>query len=57
MKSMTGYAKRSCLLGDKKYTIEIKTLNSKQMDANVKVPAILRSKDLEIRSMLNQLER
>ena len=54
---MTGYAKRSCLLGDKKYTIEIKTLNSKQMDANVKVPAILRSKDLEIRSMLNQLER
>lgn len=57
MKSMTGYAKRTCNLGDKKITIEIKTLNSKQMDANVKLPASYREKDLEIRSMLNQLER
>jgi len=57
MKSMTGYAKRNLILGDKKITIEIKTLNSKQMDANVKLPASFRDKDLEIRSMLNQLER
>lgn len=54
---MTGYAKHTCTLGAKKLTIEIKTLNSKQMDANVKLPATYREKDLEIRSMLNQLER
>ena len=57
MKSMTGYAKKQCVFGEKKTTIEIKTLNSKQLDANVKLPNRYRSKDLDIRSMLNQLER
>lgn len=57
MKSMTGYAKKQCEIGAKKITIEIKTLNSKQMDANVKLPFSYRDKDLEIRSLLNQLER
>lgn len=57
MKSMTGYAKKQCEIGAKKITVEIKTLNSKQMDANVKLPFCYRDKDLEIRSMLNQLER
>lgn len=57
MKSMTGYAKHQCVIGDKKIIIEIKTLNSKQMDTNVRLPFSYRDKDLEIRSMLNQLER
>lgn len=57
MKSMTGYAKKQCVFGERKITIEIKTLNSKQLDANVKLPNRYRSKDLEIRSLLNQLER
>ena len=38
-------------------TVEIKTLNSKQMDANVKIPTELREKELEIRAMVNTLER
>lgn len=54
---MTGYAKRQCVLGEKKITVEIKTLNSKQMDVNTKLPFNYRDKDLEIRSMLNRLER
>ena len=54
---MTGYAKHQCVIGDKKIIIEIKTLNSKQMDTNVRLPFSYRDKDLEIRSMLNQLER
>ena len=54
---MTGYAKVQCLLGDKKLNIEIKTLNSKQLDLIVKVPAAYRSRELEIRSMLGRLER
>lgn len=57
MKSMTGFAQRQCVLGNRKLTIEIKTLNSKTLDIIFKAPAILRSKELEIRSMINRLER
>ena len=54
---MTGYAKVQSAFGDKKLNIEIKTLNSKQLDLIVKVPAAYRAKELEIRSMLGRLER
>ena len=54
---MTGYAKVQAALGDRKLNIEIKTLNSKQLDLIVKLPAILRIRELEIRAMLGQLER
>lgn len=57
MKSMTGFAKRQCEINGHKVTIEIKTLNSKTLDANVKVPARFRAHELDIRSMLNRLER
>jgi len=57
MKSMTGFAKRQCSLTDRKVTIEIKTLNSKALDLIVKAPSFLHSHEIEIRSMLNQLER
>lgn len=54
---MTGFAKRQCEIKGTKVNVEIKTLNSKQMDVNVKLPFVYRGKDLEIRSMLNRLER
>ncbi len=54
---MTGYAKVQSTLGDKKLNIEIKTLNSKQLDLIVKLPAAYRAKELDIRAMLGQLER
>ena len=54
---MTGFAKQQCEVHDKKYTLEIKTLNSKTLDINVKLPATLRAKELELRGMLNSLER
>lgn len=57
MKSMTGYAKVQSTFGDKKLNIEIKTLNSKQLDLIVKLPTAYRSKELEIRTMLGCLER
>ncbi|MBO4731037.1 MAG: YicC family protein [Bacteroidaceae bacterium] len=57
MKSMTGFAKKQCILDGRTITVEIKTLNSKGLDLIVKSPASLRSKDLEIRAMLNRLER
>ena len=57
MKSMTGYAKVQSTVGDKKLNIEIKTLNSKQLDLIVKLPAAYRSRELDIRALLAPLER
>ena len=57
MKSMTGFAKIQQETGSAVYTVEIKTLNSKQLDASVKIPTDFRDKELEIRAMLNRLER
>ena len=54
---MTGYAKVQSSLATKKVNIEIKTLNSKQLDLIVKLPAAYRSRELEIRAMLARLER
>ncbi len=57
MQSMTGYAKSTCTLGNKKISEEIKTLNSKQLDIITKLPTSYRSKELEIRAILGDLER
>lgn len=54
---MTGYAKVQSTAGDKKLNIEIKTLNSKQLDLIVKLPAAYRSRELDIRALLAPLER
>ena len=54
---MTGFAKKLCEIDGHKLSIEIKTLNSKQLDINVKLPFAYREKELEIRTMLNKLER
>ena len=49
IRSMTGYGKAECELSRKKITIEIKSLNSKQLELNTRLPGIYREKDLEIR--------
>lgn len=56
--SMTGYGKAICELPNKKISIEIKSLNSKQLDLNTRLPNLYREKDIEIRSLLgNKLKR
>lgn len=57
MKSMTGFAKTQFEIDNRTYSVEIKTLNSKQLDINTKLPTLFRDKDLEIRSLLNVLTR
>jgi len=52
LKSMTGFGKAECILPSKKLTIEIKSLNSKQIDTSTRLPAIYKSKDLQIRQIL-----
>lgn len=55
---MTGYGKAESEIGGTRYTIEIKTLNSKQFDPVLRIPAFLKDKELDIRNLLMQnLER
>ena len=58
IRSMTGYGKAECLLPNKKLTIEVKSLNSKQLDTNTRLPALYKEKELEIRKQIaSELER
>lgn len=58
IQSMTGFGKVTTELPTKKVTIEIKALNSKQLDLFTRIPSIYREKELVIRSILSQkLER
>jgi len=49
---MTGYGKSVLHLSDKKVTIEIKSLNSKNLDLNVRIPSYYRVKELVVRKQL-----
>jgi uncharacterized protein (TIGR00255 family) len=52
IQSMTGYGKSVLQLPTKKVTIEIKSLNSKNLDLNVRMPSYYREKELEVRKEL-----
>jgi len=55
---MTGFGKATCEVENKKITIEIKSLNSKQLDLSTRVPNVFKEKDLELRNVISQrLER
>lgn len=49
---MTGFGRAQVELDDKKLTVEIKSLNGKQMDLSTRIPSLLREKELEVRSYL-----
>ncbi|WP_274474167.1 YicC/YloC family endoribonuclease [Mangrovimonas aestuarii] len=56
--SMTGYGKSVLQLPTKKITIELKSLNSKNLDLNTRMPSVYREKELEIRKLIaNELVR
>ena len=58
IQSMTGYGKASCELGEKVATIEIKSLNSKQLDVYFRMPTAYRDKEMDMRNELaNRLKR
>lgn len=58
IQSMTGFGKASLQLPTKKITIEIKSLNSKGLDLNVRMPSALREMELGLRNRIAQkLER
>lgn len=51
---MTGYGKHTLELPQKKITIEIKSLNSKQLDLSTRIPSVYREKELMLRSELSK---
>jgi uncharacterized protein (TIGR00255 family) len=58
LRSMTGFGKVDVNTGTKKVQIEIRTLNSKSLDLNLKIPALYREKENEIRNIIgNSLQR
>ena len=54
IKSMTGYGKAEAVLDHKKITVEIRSLNSKQLDLTVKFPAVYRQSEYEIRNRIGK---
>jgi uncharacterized protein (TIGR00255 family) len=55
---MTGFGKAIAELANKKVTVEVKSLNSKQLDLQMRVPSIYKEKEMLIRNLLaKKLER
>jgi uncharacterized protein (TIGR00255 family) len=53
LKSMTGFGKTELTAGNKKIQVEIRSLNSKSLDINLRTPAVYREKENEIRSIIS----
>ena len=52
VKSMTGFGKGEAALQNKKITVEIRSLNSKQLDLGLRLPAVYRQSEYEIRNII-----
>jgi uncharacterized protein (TIGR00255 family) len=52
--SMTGYGRAEQTIGDKTFLVEVRSLNGKQFDLRINVPALLKPFEFEIRNMLNE---
>lgn len=58
IQSMTGFGKATIEYANKKIVVEIKSLNSKQLDISTRISGLYREKDIEVRNELSQkLER
>lgn len=58
LKSMTGFGRSESIIGNKKVAIEVKSLNSKGLDLNLRLPSYYRSKEMELRTYIsNEVNR
>jgi uncharacterized protein (TIGR00255 family) len=55
LQSMTGFGKANGQFQDKKISIEVRSLNSKGLDLNLKIPSAYRDMDTEIRRIVSDL--
>ena len=51
---MTGYGRHELNLKQANFTIEVKSLNSKQLDTSVKISSVYRDKEITLRNLLSQ---
>ncbi len=54
IKSMTGFGKGEAVVGDKKFRVELRSLNSKQLDLSIKIPSKYRAAEAEVRSIVTR---
>jgi len=54
LKSMTGFGRTERSVGDKTFLVDIKSLNGKQFELNLKMPAFLKPFEFEIRTILSK---
>lgn len=55
IQSMTGYGKADCEVSGKKITVEVKSLNSKQLDLSIRMISAYKEKEMEIRNEVQRL--
>ena len=49
---MTGYGKAEGAVGSRKYTVEVRSLNGKNLDLQVRMPSVLKQKEMDLRTEL-----
>ncbi|HSN08771.1 MAG TPA: YicC/YloC family endoribonuclease [Hanamia sp.] len=54
VRSMTGFGRAEQTIGDKTYLVEIKSLNGKQFDINLKIPPLIKPYEFDIRSLVQE---
>ena len=54
IKSMTGYGKSEGTVGNRKYTVEMRALNSKQLDLNLRMPSVFKEGEMALRNRLSR---
>lgn len=54
LKSMTGFGRAEKTIGDKTFLIDIKSLNGKQFDLSLRLPAVLKPFEFELRKILSE---
>jgi uncharacterized protein (TIGR00255 family) len=54
LKSMTGFGRAEQTVNDKTFLVEIKALNGKQLEMNLKIPPLLKSYEFDVRNMLQE---
>lgn len=54
IKSMTGFGKGEAIYGDKKFRVELRSLNSKQLDLSIKIPSKYRAIEADVRAIITR---
>lgn len=54
IRSMTGFGKANANYQNKKITVEVRSVNSKQLDASIRMPNVYKEKETELKSVLSE---